>query len=58
MDNETTTTRLDCPYCKKEMAVHHSGTTHDTKRGVQYRKDVFWCEADDVWLSLETPIGQ
>lgn len=46
---------MQCPKCGQEMPYHHGGSTQDGTRKVIYKRDVYHCAADDIWVSIETP---
>ena len=47
---------MNCPECKKEMVVKGRDDSFDsTKDNKKYNRTVYWCETDDVWVSVEIP---
>jgi hypothetical protein len=46
---------MNCPKCGKEMILKNKDTSNNPENGKQYDRAVYWCEADDVWISLEIP---
>jgi len=49
---------MDCPKCGKTMVVKKSDTSYnfDVKPEKKYKRVYYCCEADDVWITLETPL--
>lgn len=51
---------MNCPACKKDMRKVRWEITNNFRTGadfVEYDKDTYQCVADDVWVSIETPIN-
>jgi hypothetical protein len=46
---------MKCLKCGIEMAVKNHDSSHDSRNGKQYERTLFWCEKDDIWMSLEVP---
>ena len=50
---------MKCPKCQQEMAEKWDSVTNNgksVKNYKEYKKVVYWCEKDDIWVSIETPI--
>jgi len=48
-----------CPLCNKEMKMQRNDITSNLRMGKdykEYRRVVYWCLEDDVWVSVETPV--
>jgi len=48
-------TSIKCPICKKVMQIKNQDTSHDFKKRIEYKRIIFWCEIDDVWINIEVP---
>jgi len=46
-----------CPRCNKEMISKNKDESKNLDTGKRYEREIFHCKADDVWLTLEVPIG-
>ena len=49
---------MKCPKCQEKMEEQWDMVTNNGKRGKEfkeYKKVVYWCKKDDIWLSIETP---
>jgi hypothetical protein len=46
---------MNCPKCKKEMKVQAEHESENSRDGKKYAKVVYWCEADDIWMTTEIP---
>ena len=49
---------MKCPRCDKEMKVIKSDISNNGKKGEdykEYKRTIYWCEQDDVWVNLEVP---
>lgn len=44
-----------CPKCHKEMTKQKQDTSHDPKNAKKYDRVVYWCQQDDVWMTVEIP---
>lgn len=45
-----------CPVCKNKMMIERKETSYDLRRNnKEYKRVVYWCKKDDVWLSTEVP---
>ena len=50
---------MKCPTCQQEMEKKREEVTNNVKEGreyKEYKKVVYWCEKDDTWVSIETPL--
>lgn len=48
-----------CPICNKEMKIQREDFSSNMKTGKDYKKYkrvVYWCIDNDVWISVETPV--
>lgn len=46
-----------CPKCGQEMTRYKEESTYSRRKLIEYRRTYYHCEQDDVWGSLEIPIG-
>lgn len=46
-----------CPQCKQKISLKWKDFSYDrrSKPKKEYLRKVFWCEKDDVWITVETP---
>lgn len=59
---------MKCPKCQprlnrgqQEMLKKFETVTNNGKSGKDYReynKIVYWCQKDDIWISIEVPVGE
>lgn len=49
---------MKCPQCHNDMQVKNEDVSFNyaTKPTKQYKRVLYWCEKDDVYISIETPI--
>ncbi len=50
---------MQCAKCGQEMQKKESFITNNGKPGKDYKEYSrvrYWCEPDDIWMSIETPI--
>lgn len=50
---------MKCPSCQQEMQVKKkdvSNNNEQRQKYKEYQRVIFWCEKDDIWISVETPI--
>lgn len=50
---------MKCPKCHQIMIEKWDTVTNNGKSGKKYqkyKKIVYWCTKDDIWISVETPI--
>jgi hypothetical protein len=43
------------------MIKKGSSVTNNSKDGDEYKeytRNTFWCEKDDIWISIETPLNK
>ena len=46
------------PKYKKKMKVIKKGISNNGKKGKdykEYKRTIYWCEEDDVWVNIEVP---
>ncbi len=46
---------MNCPKCKKEMKLGRHYETRDDRNDKKYDHKTYWCEEDDVWITVEIP---
>ena len=46
---------MNCPKCKNIMVKKGEDVTSNIRDGKQYDKTAYWCEVDDIWISIEVP---
>jgi uncharacterized metal-binding protein len=48
---------MKCPRCGKKMSLKGRDSSYDfkVKPRRKYKRDVYWCKADDVWINIEIP---
>jgi hypothetical protein len=46
---------MTCPICKKEMLIKTEDTSHNSINEKEYSRIIYWCEADDTWVTVEIP---
>lgn len=49
---------MKCSVCSQEMQIKRNDISHNLKKGSKYKKykrTIYWCEKDDVWISVEIP---
>lgn len=46
---------MECPKCKKPMTLKYKDFSYDfrLKPKKKYNRSLYWCENDDVWISVE-----
>ncbi|KKQ23754.1 MAG: hypothetical protein US39_C0023G0007 [Microgenomates group bacterium GW2011_GWC1_37_12b] len=47
-----------CPKCGKEMKIVREDVSNNAKKDKdykEYKRSVYWCELDDVWVNIEIP---
>lgn len=50
---------MKCSVCQKEMQIKNKYTSNNQKQESEHRKYqrvLYWCDKDDVWIGVETPI--
>lgn len=48
--------KVNCPICNEEMVVNGGDISHDFAKKKEYKRELYWCSKDDVWLTIEAPI--
>ena len=50
---------MKCPKCGVEMILKQEDKSFnpDVEPKKWYGRTVYWCEKDDVWVKVETPLG-
>lgn len=49
---------MKCPNCNQEMKLKKDDLSNNGKEGKEYKqytRKIYWCENDDIWVSIETP---
>ncbi|HLE49217.1 MAG TPA: hypothetical protein VI819_04290 [Patescibacteria group bacterium] len=48
---------MTCPKCGKKMFLKGKDFSYDykVKPKKKYKRSIYWCKTDDVWVNLETP---
>lgn len=48
---------MECPKCKKTMTLRGKDFSYDfkVKPKKKYTRNLYLCEKDDVWISIEIP---
>lgn len=49
---------MKCPKCNKEIKEKGADTSYSQKTGKQYKRTVYVCRKDDIWIRLEIPNGK
>lgn len=47
-----------CPNCNQEMQLKKDDVSNNGKKGKEYKlykRKVYWCPDDDVWINIEIP---
>lgn len=50
---------MNCYKCQKEMVLQREDVTNNFKKGKrykEYKRMVYWCKKDDIWITFEIPI--
>jgi hypothetical protein len=47
---------MNCPVCKKEMILQNEDFSHRSDKK-QYKRRIYWCGDDDVWVNIEVPVN-
>lgn len=50
---------MKCPRCQTEMKIQREDISNNLKKGKsykEYKRAVYWCKQDDIWVGIETPI--
>ena len=37
------------------MIVKNNDISHNSKNGKKYDRTLYWCDTDDIWISVEIP---
>jgi len=50
---------MNCPKCNEEMALKNQEKSQhaQTSPGIVYDCLSYWCEEDDIWIKVETPVS-
>jgi hypothetical protein len=48
---------MKCPECKKKMDLDRVDITQNQDTNKTYKREVYVCRKDDVWVTVETPKG-
>ncbi len=48
---------MGCPVCNQPMVKWKVKPAYDQKKKIEYRREHYRCEKDDVWGRLEIPVG-
>lgn len=46
---------MNCPKCNEEMMAKGEDISSDFRNGKKYDRTMYWCEKEDIWISLEIP---
>ncbi len=46
-----------CPVCGETMPEYKNEEEDDSSNDTKYDKTIYRCKADDVWVTLEEPMG-
>lgn len=46
---------MKCPVCSLEMKFVRKFETIDDRNNKKYERTDYWCDKDDVWVTLEIP---
>jgi hypothetical protein len=46
-----------CPVCHQPMVKWKVKSAYDQKKKIEYRREHYRCEKDDVWGRYEIPVG-
>lgn len=48
---------MECPKCTKEMVLKNDALSYDFRvtPNKKYRREIYWCEFDDIWINIEIP---
>lgn len=51
---------MQCPKCGKEMVVKGKDSSFNDQVDPKklYSRIIYWCEQDDVWVNVETPMKE
>ena len=49
---------MKCPKCDKAMLRKTVDTSYSFKTGGKYKRTVYVCKKDDIWIRLEIPDGK
>ncbi len=51
---------MKCPKCEGEMVLRNRDYSFDFKASPKkrYRRRIYCCRKDDVWVTVETPLGE
>ena len=50
---------MKCPKCNKELPKVGNQVTNNLKTGKEYKeydKEIYQCQDDDIWVTIETPL--
>lgn len=50
---------MKCPKCNTEMVLKKNDQSFNftTKDKKKYDRNIYWCEKDDIWISIEIPFA-
>ena len=46
---------MKCTKCQNEMKVVKEDESINSENNKKYSRVIYHCEADDIWINLETP---
>lgn len=46
---------MKCSTCGQEMKLLSVDTTISHKNSKYYKRTIYWCEEDDIWVTTEIP---
>jgi len=51
---------MKCPKCGKKMKLDREDFSYnyDVKPKKKYKRKLFVCESDDIWVSIEEPVSK
>jgi hypothetical protein len=47
---------MKCPICQEAMQIRTKDNNFNPITGKRYFRNIYWCNFDDVWMSLELPV--
>jgi hypothetical protein len=48
---------MECPKCKNKMQVKQDDASFGENKK-QYKRTVYWCREDDIWVKIEMPVEE
>lgn len=51
---------MKCPICNEDIPAKKTDVTNNEAKKKadykEYKRVIYWCEKDDTWIGVETPI--